>query len=155
MNTDQIGSGIGRLFGVVCLATALAILCGCNMTPPVPTGTVTGQIKFRGKPLMAGCFVTFVSDAGQGASGTTDAQGQYSLRTLDGPTIPTGNYTVTVKPPGQPPMDPDEATRAAAAGKLPQDPFPDFPKKYTNTETSGLRFEVKQGAQAFDFELME
>lgn len=136
-------------------ALSAAFACGCGGPAQPPGGTVSGTITYRGKPIMTGCFVTFVSDAGRAGSGTTDDSGKYTLQTPEGPNLPEGKYAVSVKPPGQPPQDPDEATRAAASGIVPKDPFPNFPKKYLNTETSGLSFEVKAGAQVFDFELKD
>ena len=64
---------------VVCFALLLSS-SGCS--PKLPTVPVTGTVTYNGKPL-DGAQVSFVSkeEGGHGASGTTDAQGRFSMQT--------------------------------------------------------------------------
>lgn len=126
-----------------------------------PTGTVSGKVTYKGKPVPAGCLVTFVSDRGIAALGTVDASGRYQLMFAGKPNVPALNYNIAVTFPGVvgPEMtDEDErkymagdpATIAKFARKAPAAPIP---KKYADEFNSGLSFQIKAGANSFDIDL--
>jgi hypothetical protein len=126
-----------------------------------PTGTVTGKVTYQGKPVPAGCLVTFVSQQGVAALGTVDASGQYQLRIAGKPDVPAREYNVSVTYPGAagPEMtDEDErkymagdpATVAKFSRKAQSAPIP---QKYADEFQSGLSYHVKEGPNTFDIDL--
>ena len=77
------------LLGPVVLGLSLGMLAGCGGSP-YPLARVSGVVTLDGGPL-AGARVAFQPrrdgeglDSGPGSYGTTDAQGRYSLATIDG-----------------------------------------------------------------------
>lgn len=126
-----------------------------------PTGTVSGKVTYQGKPVPAGCLVTFVSEKGVAALGTVDASGRYQLKFAGKPDVPALHYNISVTFPGVtgPEMtDEDErkymagdpATIAKFSKKAQSAPIP---KKYSDEFNSGLLFEIKAGPNTFDIDL--
>lgn len=143
------------------LASA-ALATGCTGGPAfVP---VTGTLTLDGRPL-GEAEVVFVPDpakgaAGDNASGTTDAQGRFTLRT--GRTgragAPPGVYRVTVTdlsgvadltaPDAAPPGDGLGGPRPVAPKR------PRVPPAYADPSRTPLRgVEVRAGGPAFEFDL--
>ena len=124
-------------------AAVLAILstitgCGGPKMPDVVP--VTGTVTMGGKPV-EGATVTFMAKgAPRVSSGTTDAQGKFSLSTYepnDG-AIP-GENSITV------------TKFVKAADDAPDaQPKNELPSKFASVMTSGLKREVKEG-EANDF----
>ena len=83
------------------LFVALAVFAatGC-LQKTQPTGTVSGKVTHKGKPVAAGCLVTFVSERGVVALGTVDAGGKYRLMMAGKPDIPALEYNISVTHPG-------------------------------------------------------
>ena len=84
------------------VVATVSFLSGCNSSSGVTTVPVTGSVTYKGSPV-EGAQVVFssVSPGGRTASGTTDAQGAFTLTTYVGPTeqpkgAVAGDYTVTV-----------------------------------------------------------
>lgn len=128
---EQVGFALG---GVMVLAAFSG--CGGRM------GQVTGTVTADGQPVV-GANVTFEDPARHlRSNGVTDGAGKYSLSTNtkdDG--APVGDYKVAVVQAG-----PASSSQTTA-------PPRQFPAKYERTETSGLTFTVKSGAQQHDIAL--
>jgi hypothetical protein len=138
----QAALGVGILLVV-------ALIVGCSRAGSAPTSKVTGTIKHKGAPL-ANVNVTFTPDEGRPGTGTTDAQGQYSITTfeLNDGAVP-GRHRVTITPGGETPMpeSPQEAARGPAAP---------FAAKYMQLDKTDLTAQVESGkSNQFDFDLTD
>lgn len=125
----------GRI--VLCLLAAGCAIAGCAKPGRAPTAKAAGKLSAGGAPL-AGVNVTFTPAAGRSASGTTDAEGKFSLSTFapgDGAVPGKHRVTLSLKE-ADVPMP---GTPEAAAYK-PQ-PRP-FAKKYSGLATTDLEIEV-------------
>ncbi len=115
------------------------VLSGCGSSDSYPpSAKVSGQVTFQGQPVAEG-VVNFVSPkTGNASSGVLDAEGKYVI--AEG--IPPGDYHVSVTPPRvtRPPMPGEPAPEAK--------PYTNIPEKVRTETTSGLRTEVKPGANA-------
>ena len=69
----------GTALALLAIGLAFVVGCGSGRPPRVP---VTGVVVYRGKPLDS-ANVTFMPKGGRPASGLTDAQGRFLLRTFD------------------------------------------------------------------------
>ena len=93
--------------------------------------TVSGTISYAGKPV-PNAIVTFQGKSGgPGAYAMTNDAGEYSLRTGSNYGVLVGTYRASLQPP--------------------QD-F-ELPVQYGSVRTSGLEFEVKEGANVIDMTL--
>lgn len=140
------------------------LICGLSAVGCLggkPTGTVTGKVSYQGKPVPAGCLVTFISNEGFAALGTVDDQGGYQLVMAGEKNVPVASYNVSVTFPGlQGPTMTEEEERLFMAGDpemlkkfKPQIRKAPFPDKYSDPILSGLLFEIKQGENTFDIVL--
>jgi hypothetical protein len=153
--------GIERRFVLVSL---LAFLLGCGegvVEPNWPdTVPCEGTVTLNGKPLTE-TQVLFIPDAsttGQGASGTTDASGKYSLSSRNGKGeivkgIIPGKYRVAfsrmVKPDGSVWVnDPANPVGPATVGAREE-----LPMKLSDPANSLQLAEVKGGGAPVDFTL--
>lgn len=101
-------------FRLGALAAAAVCLAAAGCGPGYQTAPVSGQVTWEGEPL-AGWGVSFQpisdspADPGPGSHGTTDAEGRYTLRTVepDRPGAVVGRHRVRITPPagGHDPMD--------------------------------------------------
>jgi hypothetical protein len=139
------------------LAAAVLGLCaiGCGGVDYGPTGTITGRLTMGGKPLAAGTAISFMQmEKGFLAFGTTDADGKFRVDSFNGGDMPAGKYKVMIAPPA---AEAPKAVSAEEAFEKPElvDPVvkAEFPKKYRDTNTSGLEFDVKEGANDFPIDL--
>jgi hypothetical protein len=125
----------GSILFVLCGAV---LLSGCGSSDSFSSAKVSGQVTFQGQPVAEG-VVNFVSPkTGNASSGVLNAEGKYEI--ADG--IPPGDYQVSVTPPRvtRPPMPGEPAPEAK--------PYANIPEKVRTETTSGLRTEVKPGANA-------
>lgn len=135
--TESIGrkSAIAlRLLGGLCLVLPLA---GCGKS--VETGTLSGKVTFKGKPLEFGSVMVQPQQGGPVARGTIGPDGTYSM-TIDGkPGAPIGvnNVRVTCFA-GQRPGANSGGGEASVGDSL-------IPERYTRFSSSGLEVEVKPG----------
>lgn len=156
-----------RTTASLALAILLAPMVGCGGNGfPDPT-PVTGTVNYNGSPI-EGALVTFIpeGEVGRASSGTTDAQGTFSLTTFstnDG-AIP-GKYKVTIAKAestlsesemnAEDPGDAyGEMMEAAASGTMDKLMKNELPTKYGKADTSGLTREVIEGQENnFGFDL--
>ncbi len=112
--------------------------CGGDATRPA-IATVTGVVTLDGTPL-ENATVLFQPENGRPSSGITDKDGRYTLSYAAGvPGAAEGAHTVYIRTlipgeDGEPPVSPEK-----------------LPAKYH--DESGLRVEVKSGANTHDFPL--
>jgi len=135
--------------------------CGGSAVDPDRTETVpvTGTVTHNGEPV-EGASVTFMAQSadGRGASGTTDASGEFTLTTFEpGDGAIPGSYRVkiakTVVEGG--PSEEEYQAAAARGMTLPQPEAKEMlPVKYKDVNTSQLTAEVKEDDdKEFDFAL--
>jgi hypothetical protein len=140
------------------IAGAALLFVGCGGDVDYgPTGTIKGKLTLEGKPLPAGSSAVFMEPkAGYLAFGLTDAEGNYTVNTWNDGNMPVGTYRVMVHPPG-PANDSEKASAEeimAHPEKFKAVPIKtDIPKKYRETATSGLSFEIKKGENVIDIDL--
>jgi hypothetical protein len=125
----------------LCVVTSLLLGCGQRLTP------VTGRVTFEGQPL-AGAEVKFLRAEGPPASGTTDADGRFTLSTGAQRGAARGSYAVSVVK-----LSYDLAGSSASpvdvaklkmyqGGKIPAPPRSAIPWKYGEASGSGLKADV-------------
>ncbi len=143
-----------RSLAAAMVGLALVFCAGC--APGVPSGTVTGKVTIKGQPAKPGTMVTFLMDSGTTATGQVTEGGSYKLRNngaANPESIPTGTYKVSVAAPGEGAAQTEEDyEKMMAGGAKPPEAKKDksIPPKYNNPQTSGLKFEIKTGANTFD-----
>lgn len=144
---------------VVLIAASLFILPGCGDTG---MGQVEGVITFDGAPL-AEASVSFTHiEGGRPATGFTDSEGRYQLKTLapgDGAKVGRSQVAViatevTQKSNRPVNQDPEFASLDGfGPGYKPPRTKWLIPQHYGKASSSGLEFEVKPGDNQADFEL--
>jgi hypothetical protein len=121
------------------LPLAVAAGCGGNST----TYPVEGTVKFPDGSPLVGATVEFEAEgraAGGNARGTVGADGRYRLTTFkDGDGAIEGPHRVLVVPP---PYEPSNLQGPP--------PRPVLNPKFSNYDTSGLRFTVKPEPNTYD-----
>lgn len=143
----------------------LAMLSGCGGADQPKTVPVTGKVTYNGDAI-AGAQVTF-RGGGHTALGVTGPDGTFKLSTFgdgDGATLGEKNVTVakrtTVGSSGSAPgggMTMDEALAASERGETPEPPKVEqlLPEKYSDPNTSGLKFTVEKGSNNFPIKLTD
>lgn len=143
---------------------ALVVLAGCQAGSELDTVPVSGTVTLDGQAV-AGVAVAFKpkGSAGRGAAGMTDANGQFTLTTLQsGDGAMPGSYAVTLTKtaaaeaagPGQ--FDENNKPSPEQMAKMRENmksggpaksaaPENELPGKYASAETSGFEAEVKAG----------
>ena len=134
-----------RHLGLNMLALSLLTLAagGCGRN----TGSVSGKVSYQGKPLPGG-YVNFMSEGENNTFKTSqiNEDGSYSVSGLS-----VGPAKISV-----------QGLSARRLADLPGQGGKDqkvqqkqvfVPDKYGNTDTSGLKYEVKPGSQSYDIEL--
>lgn len=141
-------------------ATVLLTVAGCGGKPQTAGKLVTGKVTYHDQPV-AGAIVTF-SSASASASGMTDEQGQFMLRTSLGENVPIGDYRVLViKSEEMPRSGVESATEADYRPPDDDAPPPPAPKdllpaQYKTIETTTLSASVtEKGPNEFTFPLTD
>ncbi len=118
-------------------------LAGCGSDAE---STVYGTVTLDGESLDHGS-VTFVPEtrAGRAAAGSIDSDGSYKVQTGQTGGLPAGEYVVKVS--SRAPSVPHPQGGPPSPGKLLT------PKKYLNSNRSGLTFQVEAGSNEIDLEL--
>jgi hypothetical protein len=149
---------------VVLAAVGLVCFSGCGPGGySGPTGTVGGTVTIGEDPAPAGCTVAFISDEGFTASAVVGADGKYELKVSgENPTseIPVAKYRICVTPPADS-SEPSEAdyeammneSASGGEGSAEASPTAVIPAKYHTTGTSGLSYDVTEGANTHDIVL--
>ena len=137
-----------RLFLVGLIAWSAALLNGCGNQNP-PTYAIAGTVTYRGKPV-ENAGVMFMPDSGRPASGQTDAQGRFTLRTYkdnDGAIVGESIVCISKMAP-----DPNHKAKGAMLQKM----ISALPARYATPVTSPLRVTVgTSGSNEFQFELSD
>ena len=141
------------------LLSAMFMLAGCGGGKDFgPTGTVSGQVLFEGKPLAAMHAVVFMNlTSGYACKGDTDAAGNYKLDSWNNGALPVGDYSVAVRLPlpevDPETIDPEELmNNPRLAAKMRQIEF-SYPHKYSQIALSGLKFTVAEGENTYQIDL--
>jgi len=121
---------------------ALAV-SGCSKK----TGTVSGKVLYQSKPLPGG-HVNFLSEGPNSTVKTSEIQsdGSYSVSG-----IPVGPAKITVQGVSARNIPQFKGQGEAAQQSKPKEVF--VPPQYSNADKSGLKYDVKLGAQSYDIEL--
>ncbi len=133
-----------------CAVALLALLAGCG--PKEQLSPVTGRVTYAGQPVANASIVFQQSETGIHVAAELDDQGEYRVVTAQGAGLPTGNYTIAIVPKSfeeAGPVDP----RLSAPGNAPA--RYDIPEHFRSARSSGLQFQVTEGANRFDIDLAE
>ena len=143
-----------RLFSAVLLVTSLV---GCGGAAGPQLFPISGKLTVSGKPV-AGVGVQLIPVAAKtaslSASGTTDAEGAFTLKAINGdPGAPKGKYKVVLSYSPASTLSAEEQSKAAATGRPPAATTPPFPKEWMAPETSPKEYEVTDKPQPLDLSL--
>ncbi len=146
------------LLSALWVVGTLLVGCGGGADDAPELVRATGTVFYNGKPV-AGATVTFVIEKFPLATGTTDAEGKFSLTTGGRPGVPVGNAKVGI------------AKSASAYVGMPSNPSPadmakmaeksrmaspkvkaEIPVKYGNPDSSTLVAIIGADASKNDFE---
>jgi len=131
-----------------CAACVVAILAGCSGAANTYDSVVTGTVTIDGELAKSGTVIFYpLKDGGLVATSQVFGDGSYSLRTgqgdltnVDGGTVESGDYVVTVTITGPSVPGPAEAQGG------PPVPGPSLvAEKYALKDTTDLKFTVKPG----------
>jgi hypothetical protein len=165
------------------LMTLLVLFVGCNRSDfdAPPTYPVTGKITHNGTPV-EGAVVQFLPALGEGgptaASGKTDIEGKYTLRTAFTPAVEeegamAGEYSVVVHkitlPPVIQPISPpagmssqeqsefmaEQAREVMGRQAAQPPPKSELPDVYGKKQTTPLEATVTSAGGNFDFDLTD
>src|SRR5438876_1915524 len=132
------------LIGYFCACAVLSGLAGCGDSGP-KRYAVSGEIKWRGKPLDHGGVIFLPDDSTLGSSGgAVIKDGRYSIPAKGG--LLAGRYKVMVTS-ADPSKAPDPEALPRPAGPLPKDRIS---PKY-NAQTILFAEVTAQGPNTFDF----
>jgi len=134
------------------LFTVAAGLAGCNLgDQSPPKGKVYGKVTFEGKPIPEGSTIVFMrSKTGNAGSGKVDAQGNYKFFLP----VPIGIYKVMVIPPSRELSTKEKMEQMTGDAKpISEKEYPEIPKKYRDTATSGETFAIKEGDTLFNLDM--
>ena len=123
-----------------------------------PTGTVSGKLLYKGQPLTPGTAVVLKNlTTGHACMGQTGPAGDFTLNSWNDGNLPVGKYEVMIQPPA--PVDPETIDPQALIDnpKLMEQTKVkyDFPQKYSQLSSSGLSFEVKEGKNEYQIDLVD
>jgi hypothetical protein len=128
--------------GLILAMAATLITVGCG---DGPESTVSGLVTLDGKPLDRGSVSFIPTATGSGATATIRADGTFEARTGSSAGLQPGDYMVTV-----------QARADGVANSVGAPPMPGkllTPKKYSSTNTSGLRATISPGTNDLKLEL--
>lgn len=135
-------------FSLVCCFTAV-VGCGGPRPPKREFADVAGKISYKGQALKTGT-VTFQPAVGAPVVANIDPDGSYTMKGVIGP----NSVMVENRPPDPGPGGADPAERKAAREAAEKAKDVIVPDKFS-TPGSGLKFDVKAGANVADFDLKE
>jgi hypothetical protein len=122
----------------------LIVAAGCSQSPF--DAQVSGRVTLDGRPVGPGSVVFApVEQQTNPADGAIQLDGSYSLKTSREEGLHPGEYKASVTVFDQPVVLPGE--RSMTPAKLVT------PKKYSDTETSGLEYTVEAGKNNIDIKL--
>ena len=152
-----------RLVSFIVVVVCAAVLYGCGggggrdyKIKADQQATISGTVKFGDKNVPLNAQVTFFnSTEGIAAVGFADEKGNYTIKPAEKETgLPAGKYQVTITPPPPPPMTEEQYRKMdASAMAMPDITYKELPKKFYNSMTSGLVFDVTPGPNSFDIDL--
>jgi hypothetical protein len=134
------------------LAQLLAFSSGCAKSDlPGPSGEVLGTATYQNKPIPEGSAIVLVhNETGLIGTAITNGSGSFQVRMRQRPQVLIGEYTVHVRPPGEP--DPNimefKLDNVPPAWKL-------VPKRYWMSHTSRESFIVKEGRNTYNLVLRD
>jgi hypothetical protein len=138
-----VGSALGSF--------VVALMVGCGSGSGNPTAPVTGKLTCKGAPVV-GARVIFVPAKGRPGTGTTDANGSFTLSTFvknDGAELGEHKVSMVMSTDDTPPPMP--GTPQAKSYKPPVQPFAD---RYLTPQTSKLTAKVEKGKKnTFEWDL--
>jgi hypothetical protein len=139
------------------LVLGLASGCGSDRPEIVPvTGTVVWEDD--GTPV-ANASVMFTPAEGRPSTGTTDEQGQFTLKSYDGqPGAIAGTHTVTVRRVETTGLKAEkpEGEEYALSGEIDPRTYREkltTPRKYADPKTSGISIQVEPGMDPVSIKL--
>jgi len=125
------------LFGLLML---LLLCMGCGGKP----ASVSGVVTLDGEPIAKGVVGFTPVSGGMRATGLVQSDGSYELNTNKASGLEVGEYiaTVVAREPG-----PETAQGPPMPGKF------ITPRRYAQSDTSGLQFKVEPGFNRIDIKL--
>ena len=134
---------------------------GCSRI--TPTGSITGIVRFAGKPVVAGRLTLLCEGGSEPVFFADISDGVYRIEKA-----PVGRAKVTVQafaakasdsvssPVSAPPV-PGGTPSMPTTTSIPRQgkPLDGYPDRYLNPKTSGLTCEIKPGTQSQDFDLAQ
>ena len=135
-------AGLGRL-----VALALLLVAGCGRQGPTLL-PASGVVTLDGQPVAEAGVIFTPTDGGPSASGATDSQGRFELRTVNRPGAVAGKHVATVTK--------QETTGIGEFGAVGPEGIKTIwhvPEKYSNPRTSGLEYHVDRDSSGFAIEL--
>ncbi|HET6424200.1 MAG TPA: carboxypeptidase-like regulatory domain-containing protein [Planctomycetaceae bacterium] len=140
------------LAAVSLLVIAASFGCGSGVKPEVvpPLEVVSGKILLDGKPSPGINVTFFPMGKGNPSTGTTDAEGAYTLTYRNGaPGVPAGDYVVLLSKLTQKDGTPiPEGKTAADVMAVDQ-----IPERFRAMDNMRQQVNVPKGGKTFDFEI--
>jgi hypothetical protein len=132
-------------------ATLALCDCGGDSGLPGPTGTVSGNASYQGKPIPAGSTIVFVhKQSGIIGTGVTDANGDFEVQMRDASNVLVGEYAVNVRPPGEP----GENIMVLTRENVPP-AWREIPERYWTANASTETFTVHEGENTYKLVLKD
>lgn len=142
----------------------MGVLAGCSGGPADDPDLVpaTGTVMYNNKPV-SGATITFIIEKAPIATGSTDAEGKFSMTTGGRPGAPVGNAKVSITKVSAAQdnlasMTPADMANMAAKGNMTiAETKEEIPSKYNAPDKSGLVATVdKDGTKnVFEFRLVD
>ena len=134
-----------RTFTLAAVLLFASFMTGClesGETPP-ETAVVKGKVTYQSKPV-SDATIVFFPKSGPVATGKTDAEGNYTLKTNSADGASIGDHQVTVSPPSDSSTSSGEISYDLPAKSASKSALP---SKYSDKETSGITKTVKAGEE--------
>jgi hypothetical protein len=139
-----------RVLYVERIVASLALIVGataCGGCAPGEQATVSGKVTLDGRPLDRGVvtFVNALEKSSPGISGQIESDGTYHVQIGQSGEVVAGEYAVQV--------DARQASHPRPDGAPPAPGESLLPLRYSQIETSGLRYHVRPGTNVIDIAL--